>query len=142
MDYELLWQELITDPATIGYVDPLSASNDTTNAGLINDTTQSIPIDFITAQQLWENTDLTEYQALAAAGRQAYDVLISLENIDVRAGTNSRATLAALFPANSATRANLIALSQQTQTVSRASVIGVGRVYTQDIETARDRYGI
>lgn len=140
MDYSALWDELTNDPAAVGYVAPNNPANDVENAGLINDETQTVERMSITAAELWENTDLTEYRVLGIEARDAYNVLVGLETIDVAEGSNSRTALANLFPAGTTTRANLVALVQETRTVSRASQLGFGRVYVHDIETARDRY--
>ena len=141
MNYQALWNELINDPATVGYIDPANSSNDIENARLLNEESQTVPRTEITSAELWENTDLSEYKSLTAGERQAYDVLVNLETIDVSEGTNSRTTLAALFPQGSNTRANLVALVQESVPTSRAEQIDWPRVYAHHIETARERYG-
>ena len=131
MNYATLYAEITNDPAAY------AGKADTEIAALLNAETQQIARTTIAAAELWENTDLTEYKALSAAERDAFWGLCSLDSIDVAAGTNSRAALSQLFPAGSATRANLIALLQTPVMMSRAAVLGLGRVRVGHVEWAR-----
>ena len=133
MDYEALFNEITNDPEAIGY----SGMTDAEIATALNAETQQVDRTSITKQELWENTSLTEYAALTAAARQAYGVLIDMDNIDVTAGSNSRVTLAALFAAGSTTRANLLALVDVPVTTSRAEILSLGLVTTGDVERAK-----
>lgn len=133
MDYVTLYNEITDDPAGLGY----AGKTDAQIAALLNAETQEIARTTITAAELWENTDLTEYKALSAAERDAFWGLCGLDSIDVAAGTNSRAALSQLFPAGSTTRENLVALLQTPVMMSRAAVLGLGRVKPGHVAKAR-----
>ena len=133
MDYGKLKAELDSDPGKLGY----AGKKDAEIAGLLNAVNQPVARTSITAAELWENTALAEYSALTAAGRQAYDVLISLGSIDVAVGTNSREALAALFPQGSVTREKLLALVNKSLFKSRAEILGLGAVAAGHIPKAR-----
>jgi len=60
--------------------------------------------------QIAEVTDIPEYNALSVALKQAYRDIISMGIVDLADGTAIRATLWAMFDAQSTTRANLITL--------------------------------
>lgn len=131
--YEALWAELRDDPLARGY----ASMSDEEAADDLNTAYRTEPRMEITKAQLWENTDLAEYAALTAAGRQAYDVLVNLDDIDVSEGTNSRDALAALFPAGSTTRVNLVALVTDPLPITRAEELGLVRVKPGHVRDAR-----
>ena len=133
MNYATLYTEITNDPAGLGY----AGKTDAEIAALLNAETQETARTTITAAQLWENTLLSEYAVLSAAGRDAFWGLCNLDGIDVAAGTNSRAALMQLFPQGSTTRAALVALLQTPLMRSRAAVLGLGRVKPGHVAKAR-----
>ena len=78
--------------------------------------------------------DLTEYKALTAAERQALDLVMAMDAVDAT-DANTRVLLGTIFPQGSTTRANLIALAEET--VSRAAELGLGRVLPGRVAMAR-----
>ena len=137
MDYSILWNELSTDPLSRGY----SGMTDVQIADDLNTEYRNVPRETINGTELFEATDLSEFAALNTIHREMWRTLYLGPAIFVTEGSNGRAVLAALFPAGSTTRQNLVVLAQETVPVSRAEELGLGRVYVQDIETARSRYG-
>ena len=137
MDYLKLYREISLDPTSKGY----AAMTDAKVASAINANTEQIARTSITSVELWENTALAEYKLLGVAERQTYDVLVSLNSIDVSPGTNSRAALSALFPVGSVTRDNLIALVTTPILTSRAAILGLGMVYAGHVYKARIQGG-
>ena len=129
MDYHALKVELAL-PAYAG-------ATDTEAAALLMAVNQEVARTSISAVELWERTTLAEYAALTQAQRDAYGVLIAMGTIDVSAGTNSRASLSAMFGAGTATRAALVALLALPILKSRADVLGLGEVTAGDVQRAR-----
>ena len=137
MDYLKLYREISLDPTSKGY----AAMTDAKVALAISANTEQIARTSLTSAELWEKTALAEYRVLGVAERQAYDVLVSLNTIDVSSGTNSRAALSALFPVGSVTRGNLIALVTTPILTSRAAILGLGTVYAGHVYKARIQGG-
>lgn len=129
MDFDVLKAEL-AKPAYTGKTNQEAAD-------ILNALTIVAPRTTITGAELWEATNLAEYKALSDGERHAYSVLVSIDTIQVGAGTNSRATLAALFPAGSTTRANLMALLAQTNTTSASARLGLPFVGAHHVAVAR-----
>lgn len=132
MDYEVLYN---IDQQYTAALAPAVASIQ------LNAQTVGVPRVSITAVELWENTDLSEYKGLGVAERQAYSVLMNLGMVDVSAGTNSRVAISALFPVGSTTRANLVALIQLPVAVGILASVGLPPVSAHEVQTARARYG-
>jgi hypothetical protein len=128
MDLPILWREINTDPVAIGYKEGVVFKPDATIAALLNTQNQQIARTSITGAELWEKTSLGELKTLTAAEREAYWGLAGMVTLDVTAGSNSRTSLAALFPAGSTTRTNLIALVATPIVTSRAAILGLGEV--------------
>lgn len=88
-------------------------SNEET-AEAINAMTVPYTVESISGQDIFEATTQADYAALTAAQKSLYHAIISMASIQV-SGTNTRAALLAMFPAGTATRANLAALQTETR---------------------------
>jgi len=137
MNYLLLWNEISTDPAGLGYV----GKTDAQVAALLNGLTQTVARTAITGNELLEHTVLAELQALTAAGREAYWGLTGLGSIDIAAGSNGRVILLALFGAGTTIRAQLTAFVQTGIVTSRAAILGLGDVRESDVAKAVAQFG-
>lgn len=129
MDFDVLRAELQKEA--------YQGKTDQEAADVLNGLTVEVLRTSITSAELWENTALTEYAALAQAQRDAYGVLIAMGTINVAAGTNSRATLAALFPQTSVTRTRLVALLAKRTMTSIAANLGLPFVGAHHVAVAR-----
>lgn len=129
--YTIIKTELDTDPLGRVY----SGMSDVEAADDLNTEYRVVDNQRISNTQLYEGTDETEYGALDAVGKADYDLIMSLDGIDVTGGSRARTKLMALFPGGSTTRANLVPLLQII--VSRGVEIGVGEVSAADVGYAR-----
>ena len=111
IDHIVLGQHIQDDPNGRGYAVHVASGTTNVIAALLNEVLLSITIqrETVTAPEVWEAVNLAEFKALSIQERQALDILLGMETLNVSPGSNSRATLAALFPAGP-TRDNLIAL--------------------------------
>ncbi len=132
MDYLVLWREIRDDPLGLQY----TGKTDAAVTGILNGP-RDIARTSITGVELWECTALAELRGLDQAGRDVYAVIVGMDTIDVSAGTNSRAALAALFAAGSATRIALVALLAKPLQTTRAAQLGLGTVATGHVAKAR-----
>ena len=111
IDHIVLGQHIQDDPNGRGYVVHVASGATNVIAVLLNEVLVSITIqrESVESVEVWEAVDLTEFKALSAQERQALGIILGLLVIDVTVGSNSRTTLAAIFPAGP-TRTKLIAL--------------------------------
>ncbi len=90
----------------------------------------------VTAGQLLNSLDITEYDALDSVDKAKVNVLLSMaEAFDIGAGTNARGWLDDAFTPGSTTIANLTASK-----ISRQEELGLGNVLVGHIADAR-RFG-
>lgn len=130
MDYQVLRNELLNDPASIGY----AGMTDVQAAAALNNANQTRARAIIPAYEIYEAIVPAEWASLTAAEKQRVQTMLSMGNVNA-AGTNTRASFLAAFGAGTTTRANLAAL--QNETVSRAAILGLGPVQTIDVTRAR-----
>jgi hypothetical protein len=111
-----LKNELINDPLGRGYVAMTDAQAVTSLL------TKNRPKDKLTmtASQIFEAIDLTEYTALSAADKGRVDVVLGLgDNIFIGPSSKARSFLAGAFSANTATRTAL--LNSAVELISRST---------------------
>ena len=115
IDPIVLGQHIQDDPNVRGYAAHVISGATNVIAGLLNEVLVSITIqrETVKPSEVWEAVDLTEFKALSAQERQVLGILLGMETLSVGPGSNSRTTLAALFPTGSTTRGKLIALVQR-----------------------------
>lgn len=111
INYAQLKTELQTDPSALGYSALLAAGNHVGVAAVLNLTRAGVTIkrDIIPAHQLFEAITATDYAALTAAEKTRLQIILSMGQVNVR-GDNTRAQLAAMFGAGTATRTAVLAL--------------------------------
>lgn len=126
MDLQILKNELLNDPEGLGY----SGKTAQQKADLLNGLTQTMERIIIPTWEILEATVQSEWSALTAAEKQRYQTFVSVGSLNVK-GTNVRAAFAAMFGAGTQTRANLLAL--QNEVVSRAQVLGLGFITSQNV---------
>ncbi len=132
---QILHDELVNDPLSLGY----SSKADQQCANILNAETQQIARTSITGDELLENTAQVELVALTIGSRTDFWGFVNRSSIPVGGGTNTRAILAAIFPANSATRTNLMVLLATPILASRAAVLGLPFVGVHHIASARSK---
>ena len=131
MNYAILWNAIKDYPQlTPGVI-----------AAAMNKADQNVPRESITGDELLEQTDLGELVAFDDKRTAAYWGLAGKDSISVVSGSNTRAILAALFPAGSTTRDNLVALITTPLLKSRAEILGLGRVKAGHVQKARAMFG-
>lgn len=129
---DILKVELTADPLGRGY----AAMGD--RAAAISMNTVDIPdeLDAISGSQLFNALEPTEFVALTTQQAQSVRDVFGLgQEIDVRAGTNTRKVLLSAFGVGTATRMNLQALTAIL--VSRAAQLRLGAVSIGDVMRAR-----
>ncbi len=129
MDYTVLRAEIVKEI--------YQSMSEQEAADYLNAPSVEVQRSMISAEELWENTALTEYKALTQGERDAYQALLTLGTIRVADGSNSRATLAALFPVGSATRAALVALLAAKTMISIAASLGLPFIGAHHVAAAR-----
>lgn len=123
VDLDGLIAELTDDPLTRGY-SGMSNAEVVTSLYAENRTVERASL---SSAEVYNSLDPTEFQALSDAQKgYVRDILGLGSEIDVRAGTNARTVLLALFDAQSTTRSNLV--TTLSETVSRAVELGLGPV--------------
>ena len=139
IDLVVLKTEIETDPTSRGYALHVTSGATNVIADLLNEVLTSITIqrETLMPPEVWEAVDLTEFKVLSGQERQALGILLSLEPLDVRAGSNSRTTLASLFPGGSTTRTNLLALVMRNGSRSEELFGENVIVRSEDITLAR-----
>lgn len=123
--------ELDTDPLVRGYAGMTNQqASDSLNA------VDQVRIrSSISGSEIFKATNSTEFDALTDAQRAEWLRLCAIDEINPSNATPAAAIVARLFGGGSTTIGNLAAL--RNETVSRATVIGVGTVNIGDVENAR-----
>lgn len=129
MDIAALATELTTDPEGIGY----SGMSNQEAADALNVANRPAARETLSGADIYNCIEPSEFTALTDAQKQIVRDVFGLgDSIDVRAGTNTRAALLAIFNGGSTTRANLIAKAQTTiprwQEINLGSPVGDGHV--------------
>lgn len=122
--------ELTIDPLSRGY----SGMTDAEAAASLNAKNRTVPVETVTGQQIFEAVVPAHYVALSAEYKALFAVVVGMGTILVN-GTNTKAALTTMFSGATATLAALAAL--QTEQVSRAVELGLGRVRTGYVQQAR-----
>ena len=129
---QALKTELTTDPLGRGY----AGMTNTQVVTSLRTANRTVERRSVSGSQIYNAIVPSEFSALLATQQQLVRDVFGLgDTIDVRTGTNARAVMLAAFGAGTTTRANLIALVQET--VSRAAEIGLGDVREGDVARAR-----
>ena len=129
---QALKTELTTDPLGRGY----AGMTNTQVVTSLRAANRTVERRSVSGSQIYNAIVPSEFNALLAPQQQLVRDVFGLgEAIDVRTGTNVRAVMLAAFGAGTTTRANLIALVQET--ISRAAEIGLGDVREGDVARAR-----
>lgn len=136
MDYLALWTEISTDPLGRGYA-TMTDSEICTDLRVIYRTRAR---DTLSSAEIYEAIAVAEFQAKTDDQKVYVRDILGLGS-DVRVGPDSKArqVVLSIFGPGSETIAALAVVLQED--ISRADELGFGRVYIQDIETARERYG-
>lgn len=134
MDYAALRAELTTDPVALGY----AALTDTQAAAKLNavDTGRTQNRTAVPVQEVFNAVNDAAWPSTAIL-QDKWRGVLSMPAVDA-SNTNTRGILGAVFPnsgATAATNGRLLALS--TQTVSRATELGLGPVLASDVTKAR-----
>lgn len=132
MDYIILRAELDAGhPVTGAY-----SQTDATAVAQLNAVNVTRQRTHMSASQLFEALDVTEYKSLDATKRAMVDRVMALgDEIGIGAGTKARDFLLDAFPGGTATRTALLALVQEPS--SRVQVLGLGPVHVGDVQNAR-----
>lgn len=111
VNHVALKAELLADPSALGYAAMIGAGNHAGLAAALNMVRQAITIkrDIIPAHELFEAVVATDYTALSAAERTRLQMILSMGSVNV-SGDNTRAQLAAMFGAGTATRTAILAI--------------------------------
>ena len=129
---QALKTELTTDPLGRGY----AGMTNTQVVTSLRTANRTVERRSVSGSQIYNAIVPSEFSALLATQQQLVRDVFGLgDTIDVRTGTNVRAVMLAAFGAGTTTRANLIALVQET--VSRAAELGLGDVREGDVARAR-----
>jgi hypothetical protein len=128
----ILKTEITTDPLARGY----SGMTNQQVADSLNTVNRPIQRTTLTGAEIYEQTDITEFQGKTAA-QQIYvrDIWGLGGNIAVGAGSKARTVMITVFGAGSVTIANLLAIL--TTNISRATEIGATFVFAHDVANAR-----
>ncbi len=133
MDFSALKAELTNDPLSRGY----AVMTDVEAAASLNTKNRQVDPATVPTALILTGMVAAEWAALSADQKQYLGYVFSQDSIDIRNGSQVRATLLSMFDAQSATRAKIVALL--TNLVSRAEEIGGGGdvVRPGDIAMAR-----
>lgn len=132
MNYSALRAELLDDPLAWGYA---TLSNGAAAARL-----NALDTGRAAARTRVENTEVfnaivnADWPAAGSVSESKLLALLAMPYVDA-SNANTRAIIGAIFGANTATRANLLALA--TRPVSRAEELGLGAVSAGDVALAR-----
>ena len=129
---QALKTELTTDPLGRGY----AGMTNTQVVTSLRTANRTVERRSVSGSQIYNAIVPSEFSTLLATQQQLVRDVFGLgDTIDVRTGTNVRAVMLAAFGAGTTTRANLIALVQET--ISRAAELGLGDVREGDVARAR-----
>lgn len=129
LDLQALKDELTIDPLGRGY----SGMNDVQAAESLNTPDREPERETITAGLLMGGLVEAEYDALPSRGKTYFDLVVSAGEVPLT--DEVKTNLGSLFPAGSATRANVLAAMKRPG--SRAEELGMGRVTESDVADAR-----
>ena len=129
---DILKAELTDDPEAIGY----SGMTDAEAATSINTANREVTRETLPSADIYEAINVSEFQALSDAAKvYVRDVLALGDGVKVGAASKARTVLIGAFGGGSATITSLAAAI--TDTVSRATELGLGFVHPGDVENAR-----
>lgn len=127
-----LLQELSDDPLGRNY----AAMTNQQIVESLNNPDRTITRDILSSAEIYENIDISEFQAKQTAAKEyVRDVLGLGDNIKVGPGSKARTVLLNVFGASSNTITSLSAALQIT--VSRAQELGLGEVREGDVQVIR-----
>ena len=130
--FELLKTEIADDPLGRGY----AAMTDAEAADSLNTANRTVTRETLSSADIYETIVVSEFQALSDAAKvYVRDILALGGDVRVGAGSKARTVLIGTFGGGSATITALAAAI--TDTVSRATELGLGFVHPGDIENAR-----
>lgn len=133
MKYDVLGEELIVDPLRWGYAD---MSNVEVTAKLhALDTGRTRPRGNVTGDEVFVQTDASEFAELSEHKQQLWLAFCGRETIDSGHGSNV-AFIKWIFGAESKTVANLAAI--RLEPISRAQELGLGKVKPGHVERGRN----
>lgn len=129
MDLVALKSELNSDPLGRGY----AAMSDEQAANSLNVSDRTPNRDTLDAGYLVASIVQSEYGSLSAAQKDYLRLIAMAQTLPLTATV--KVELGAIFPANSATRANLLALMKRPG--SRAEELGLGTITPSNVADAR-----
>ncbi len=136
MNIDILRTELTDDLLIRGY----SGMSDEAAAADLNDTTtgRTLPIDTLTAAEIYEEIDTAEFDALTDANKVAVDRILGLGgSINLDATSKARAVLLGVFAGAAGTITRPAIGAAVIRTVSRGEELGLGFVWPGHVQTAR-----
>lgn len=131
MNLVTLKAELTADPLGRGY----AGMSIEAAAASLNTIDRSRQKSRLSGAEIWEAVVLSEYSARTAEQKSLLNAMIASPSLPIGPATNTRAALLAIFGAGTQTRANLIAAASET--VSRATELGLPEVTPGDVQRAR-----
>lgn len=134
MDYSILVPEIRDDPLGRGYAG-MSAAEVAADLAVLR---RSRDRETIGSGELQAAVDGGEYAALSDVKRAGWGAILAAGSVDV-SNENIRAQITTIWAAGTATRSNLAAL--QTENISRAAELRLGRVRAGDVQMARQQIG-
>ena len=136
MDFQVLYTELTTDPLGRNY----ASMNEAEKATDLNTIYRTLTSDTLDSADVYEHIDVAEFQQKSPEEKvYVRDILGLGQGIFVGPGSKARTVLLAIFGGSSTTIAALAAALEKA--VSRATELGLERVYPRDVTTAYERYG-
>lgn len=132
MDHAALRTELTVDPVALGY----SGLTDAQAAAKLNavDTGRTQLRAAVPVQEVFNAIVNADWPTVPSAAESKLRALLQMQSIDA-SNANTKTIIGAVFGAGTQTRTNLLALGSQT--VSRATELGLGAVTTIDVTRAR-----
>lgn len=132
MDYTTLRTELLSDPVTLGY----SGLSDINAAAKLNavDTGRTQARTAVPVAEIFNGIVNADWPAVASVAESKLRGLLQMQTVDA-SNANTKAIVGAIFGVGTQTRTNLLEIG--TQTVSRATELGLGPVAPVDVTRAR-----
>jgi hypothetical protein len=130
VDLQILHNEIVNDPAALGY----AGKTDAQVVALINALNQSQPRDTISADQLIRAFDPTEFAALTQIQLSRLQIVLGAEPFSVN-DTNIVGILTGIFTGKPTSLNAMGAL--RTYLTSRAAILGLEPVTVGDVQRAR-----
>lgn len=131
VDLLVLKTELTTDPLLRGY----AAMTNAQAATSLNTANRLVERSIVSAALVDGAVTLADWTALNTANKQLYQTMISGGEIDMRSA-NNRSKLIAMFGAATTSRANLIALQNESN-ITRAAELGLPFIGEHHVAEAR-----